>query len=115
MNGTGKSVFARFLHQNSSHQDRAFVTVSCPSLSAHLLASELFGHVKGRVHGRGEGHLGEGGEGGLRHAVPGRDRSLILIQHLFSAIVIMAIATTVLMPIGLRYFLGDSAKRRQNE
>lgn len=32
-----------------------------------------------------------------------------LIEHMFSAIVIMAIATTLLMPIGLRLALGDQA------
>ncbi len=50
-NGTGKSVFARFIHQNSDLSDQAFVTVSCPSLSPQLLASELFGYVKGAFTG----------------------------------------------------------------
>ena len=50
-NGTGKSAFARFVHQNSNQKDNPFVTVSCPSLSPQLLASELFGHVKGAFTG----------------------------------------------------------------
>jgi NtrC-family two-component system response regulator AlgB len=45
--GTGKNVLAREIHRRSTQRERAFVTVSCPSLSRELLESELFGHVKG--------------------------------------------------------------------
>ncbi len=49
--GTGKSVLARGMHARSPRRTRAFVTVSCPSLSRELLESELFGHVKGAFTG----------------------------------------------------------------
>jgi len=49
--GTGKSVLARAIHQQSLRRGHAFVTVSCPSLSRELLESELFGHVKGAFTG----------------------------------------------------------------
>jgi two-component system, NtrC family, response regulator AlgB len=49
--GTGKSVLAKGLHARSPRKSRAFVTVSCPSLSRELLESELFGHVKGAFTG----------------------------------------------------------------
>jgi len=49
--GTGKSVMARTIHQQSRRRGHAFVTVSCPSLSRELLESELFGHVKGAFTG----------------------------------------------------------------
>jgi len=49
--GTGKSVLARAIHDRSPQRDKAFVTISCPSLSAELLQSELFGRVKGAYTG----------------------------------------------------------------
>ena len=49
--GTGKSVLARAIHDRSSQKDKPFVTISCPSLSAELLESELFGRVKGAYTG----------------------------------------------------------------
>ncbi|TAK94128.1 MAG: sigma-54-dependent Fis family transcriptional regulator [Verrucomicrobia bacterium] len=49
--GTGKSVLARAIHENSLQKENRFVTVNCPSLSRELLESELFGHVKGSFTG----------------------------------------------------------------
>jgi NtrC-family two-component system response regulator AlgB len=50
-NGTGKGVLARWLHAQSPRAAGPFVVVSCPTLSEELLASELFGHVKGAFTG----------------------------------------------------------------
>ena len=57
--GTGKSVVARAVHQQSHLADRPFVTVSCPSLSKELLESDLFGHVKGAFTGALRDHWGK--------------------------------------------------------
>jgi len=50
-NGTGKGVVARLLHTQSKRADKPFVIVNCPTLSDELLASELFGHVRGAFTG----------------------------------------------------------------
>jgi len=64
--GTGKSVVAKTIHENSHLQTKPFVTVSCPSLSRELLESELFGHVRGAFTGAikdswGKVHAANGG------------------------------------------------------
>jgi len=50
-NGTGKGVIARWLHAQSHRSGGPFVVISCPTLSEELLASELFGHVRGAFTG----------------------------------------------------------------
>ncbi len=49
--GTGKTLIAHAIHSWSSRASKPFGTVSCPSLSAELLESELFGHAKGSFTG----------------------------------------------------------------
>lgn len=46
-NGTGKYVFAEFIHQNSERKNQPFVHVDLGSLSENLFESELFGYAKG--------------------------------------------------------------------
>ncbi|MBN9518048.1 sigma-54-dependent Fis family transcriptional regulator, partial [bacterium] len=49
--GTGKGVLAKAVHARSRRAAGPFVTVHCPSLSAELLESDLFGHTKGAFTG----------------------------------------------------------------
>jgi two-component system, NtrC family, response regulator AlgB len=57
--GTGKGVLARAIHARSKRAGGPFVTVHCPSLSAELLESELFGHAEGAFTGAVRDTLGK--------------------------------------------------------
>jgi NtrC-family two-component system response regulator AlgB len=57
--GTGKGVLARAIHARSLRAGAPLVTVHCPSLSAELLESELFGHVRGAFTGAVQDTVGK--------------------------------------------------------
>jgi sigma-54 specific flagellar transcriptional regulator A len=56
--GTGKEVFARFIHNHSPRVTRAFVPVNCGAIPENLLESELFGYVKGAFTGAASSRKG---------------------------------------------------------
>lgn len=45
--GTGKGVLAKWIHERSRRAKKPMVSLNCSALRGDLLASELFGHVKG--------------------------------------------------------------------
>jgi DNA-binding NtrC family response regulator len=49
--GSGKSLLARWLHDNGPRAEEAFVDLNCAGLAREFLETELFGHEKGAFTG----------------------------------------------------------------
>lgn len=56
--GTGKELFAKAIHENSSRAKNNFIIVDCAALKNTLLESTLFGHEKGSFTGAHARHDG---------------------------------------------------------
>ncbi|MFO0615806.1 MAG: sigma-54-dependent Fis family transcriptional regulator [Polyangiaceae bacterium] len=64
--GVGKEVVARSIHETSRLSGKPLVTVNCGALARDLVASELFGHVRGAFTGAVDARRGafESADGG---------------------------------------------------
>lgn len=49
--GTGKSLAASYIHENSERKGKAFIAINCAAIAESLIDSELFGYHKGAFTG----------------------------------------------------------------
>lgn len=65
-NGTGKSMFAGYLHQCSQRHQQSLISVNMGAITNNLFESEMFGHIKGAFTDAKETRIGrfELAEGG---------------------------------------------------
>ncbi|MEN8263672.1 MAG: sigma-54 dependent transcriptional regulator [Nitrospirota bacterium] len=52
--GTGKELFARYIHDCSSRTEKPFFAINCGAFTESILTSELFGYEKGAFTGASE-------------------------------------------------------------
>jgi two-component system response regulator FlrC len=57
--GSGKEVFARFIHHHSSRAEGPFVAINCAALPENMLEAILFGYEKGAFTGAYESKYGK--------------------------------------------------------
>jgi two-component system response regulator HydG len=57
--GTGKTFLARLIHEHSPRQKHRFLAVPCGAITANLIESEFFGHVKGAFTGADRPKVGK--------------------------------------------------------
>ncbi len=61
--GTGKELYAQYIHCQSARAQASFVPVNCGGLPSELIENELFGHVGGAFTGarpQSDGLVGRG-------------------------------------------------------
>ncbi len=56
--GTGKELFAHMIHTGSPRSKNPFLAVDCGAISPQLVASELFGHIRGSFTGAASNRAG---------------------------------------------------------
>lgn len=57
--GSGKEVFARYIHENSTRKDGPFIAINCAAIPENMLEAVLFGYEKGAFTGAYQARAGK--------------------------------------------------------
>ena len=57
--GSGKTFLARLMHEHSPRKDHRFMAIPCGAITANLIESEFFGHVRGAFTGADRPKIGK--------------------------------------------------------
>ena len=57
--GSGKEVFARYIHDRSGRREQPFVAINCAAIPENMLEAVLFGYEKGAFTGATNAHPGK--------------------------------------------------------
>ncbi len=57
--GTGKEVFAKYIHESSKRSKGPFVAINCAAIPADMLEATLFGYKKGAFTGASSSQMGK--------------------------------------------------------
>lgn len=105
--GTGKELFARSIHEQSSRREGNFVAINCGAVAENLIESELYGHEKGSFTGAESTRIGK-----LEHAQGGTlfldeiesmpMQAQIRLLRVLQERVIERVGSNTLIPIDIR-------------
>ncbi|MEM6766940.1 MAG: sigma-54 dependent transcriptional regulator [Bacteroidota bacterium] len=106
-NGTGKELFAKSIHEQSTRAKGPFIQVDLGAIAANLFESELFGHVKGAFTDAREDRKGrfEAAEGGTLFLDEIGNLSLPLQAKLLTALqsrTITRVGSNKVIPVNIR-------------
>ncbi|MBK6966789.1 MAG: sigma-54-dependent Fis family transcriptional regulator [Bacteroidales bacterium] len=105
--GTGKDMFAHAIHNESTRNEKPFVTINCSSLPETLLESELFGYEKGaftdaRQLKKGLFEIAEGGTVFLDEIGEINQATQIKLLGVLENRVVRRLGGTVNIPVDIR-------------
>lgn len=116
--GTGKELFARSIHEQSSRRDNNFVAINCGAVAENLIESELYGHEKGAFTGADSKRIGK-----LEHAQGGTlfldeiesmpMQAQIRLLRVLQERVIERVGSNELIPIDIRVIAATKVDLKQ--
>ncbi|KGY08103.1 sigma-54-dependent transcriptional regulator [Vibrio sinaloensis] len=116
--GTGKELFARSIHEQSSRREANFVAINCGAVPENLIESELYGHEKGAFTGADATRIGkfEHAQGGtlfLDEIESMPMQAQIRLLRVLQERVIERVGSNALIPVDIRVIAATKVDLKQ--